>query len=184
TVTAQGVSSGLWRSVDGGATWMHLTNGLPAPAKFNRATLAMAPSDPNVIYLQVAGSDENVLGIFRTSDGGNTWHNIGGSHFDGEGQMTYGNSIVVHPTDPNHVICGGVDLHRNTNGGNTWKQITHWDATRGDADYAHADHHAVLMPAAAAGRGYDANDGGGGVSDDGGKAGTKRSKGFAGTRDY
>ena len=34
TVTAQGVSSGVWRSLDGGATWMHLTKGLPAPAKF------------------------------------------------------------------------------------------------------------------------------------------------------
>jgi photosystem II stability/assembly factor-like uncharacterized protein len=45
TITAQGVSSGVWRSLDGGATWMHLTKGLPAPEKFNRATLAMAPSD-------------------------------------------------------------------------------------------------------------------------------------------
>ena len=184
TVTAQGVSSGVWRSLDGGATWTHLTNGLPAPAKFNRATLAMAPSDPNVIYLQVAASDENVLGIFRTSDGGNTWQNIAGSHFTGEGQMTYGNSIVVHPTDPNHVICGGVDLHRTTNGGNTWKQITHWDATRGDSDYAHADHHALLMPAAAPGRVYDANDGGVDVSDDGGTSWENRSKGLAVTMYY
>ena len=134
TITAQGVSNGVWRSLDGGGTWMHLTNGLPAPAKCDRATLAMAPSDSNIIYLQVAGSKDTVLGIFRTSDGGNNWKSIGGSHFDDEGQMTYGNSIVVHPTNPNQVICGGVDLHRTTNGGNTWKQITHWDSTRGDAE--------------------------------------------------
>src|SRR5437763_7862826 len=34
TFTAQGVSNGIWRSTDGGATWSHLTNGLPAPAQF------------------------------------------------------------------------------------------------------------------------------------------------------
>ena len=98
--------------------------------------------------------------------------------------MTYGNAIVVHPTDPNHVICGGVDLHRTTNGGNTWRKITHWDANRGDADYAHADHHALLMPAAAPGRVYDGNDGGLDVSEDGGTSWSNRSKGLAVTMYY
>ena len=74
-----------------------------------------------------------------------------GNHFAEEGQISYGNSIVIHPTDPNSVICGGVDLHRTKNGGTTWRQITHWDAERGDPGYAHADHHALLMPAAVPG---------------------------------
>ena len=184
TITSQGVSNGVWRSVDGGATWQHLTNGLPAPAKCDRAMLAMAPSDANVIYLQVATAKDKLLGIFRTTDGGNHWQDITGSHFADEDQMTYGNSIVVHPTDPNHVICGGVDLHRTQNGGKTWKQITHWDSNRGDANYAHADHHALLMPAASPGRVYDANDGGMDVSDDAGTSWTNRSNGLAATMYY
>lgn len=184
TFTAQGVSNGIWRSMDGGSTWAHLTNGLPTPAKFNRAMIAVAPSDPNVLYLQAADSEENVLGIFRTSDGGMTWKNIAGSHFAEEGQMTYGNAIVVHPTDPNHVLCGGVDLHLTTNGGGKWKRVTRWDANRGQPGYAHADHHALLMPAAAPGRVYDGNDGGLEVSENGGRTWQNRSLGLACTMYY
>jgi photosystem II stability/assembly factor-like uncharacterized protein len=184
TFTAQGVANGVWRSLDGGATWSHLTKGLPPAAQFNRSTLAMAPSDPRVIYLQVAATDENVLGIFRTSDGGNTWKSIGGTHFEDEGQMTYGNSIVVHPTNPDHVLCGGVDLHLTTNGGTKWRKVTRWDAERGTPNYAHADHHALLMPAAAPGRVYDANDGGLDVSEDAGSNWQNRSAGLGCTMYY
>jgi photosystem II stability/assembly factor-like uncharacterized protein len=184
TFTAQGVSNGIWRSTDGGATWSHLTNGLPAPAQFNRSIIALAPSDPNVLYLQVAATSESVLGIFRTSDGGNTWKSIAGTHFAKEGQMTYGNSIVVHPTNPNYVLCGGVDLHLTTNGGTKWDKVTRWDSDRGKPNYAHADHHALLMPAALPGRVYDGNDGGMDMSDDGGINWQNRSVGLGCTMYY
>ena len=184
TFTAQGTSNGCWRTTDGGATWTQLTNGLPAPTKFNRATIALAPSNPDVLYLQVADQSEGVLGIFRSSDGGNTWKDIAGTHFADEGQMTYGNSMVVHPNDPNHVLCGGVDLHLTTNGGGKWQKVSHWNADRGNPDYAHADHHALLMPAAAPGRVYDGNDGGLDVSDDGGRTWQNRSAGLAITMYY
>jgi photosystem II stability/assembly factor-like uncharacterized protein len=184
TVTAQGTRNGIWRTTDGGATWKQLTNALPAAPNFDRATVALAPSNPDVLYLQAAAHAESVLGVFRSSDGGDTWKNIAGTHFSSEGQMTYGNSIVVHPNDPNHVICGGVDLHRTTNGGGTWQKVSHWDADRGTSGYAHADHHALLMPAAAPGRVYDGNDGGVDVSEDGGGTWKNRSAGLAATMYY
>jgi photosystem II stability/assembly factor-like uncharacterized protein len=184
TITSQGVSNGIWRSTDGGATWSHLTNGLPAPATCDRAMIALAPSNPNILYLQISDDGDKSLGVFRTSDGGNTWKNVAGTHFDDEGQMTYGNSIVVHPTDPNYVLCGGVDLHLTTNGGAKWQQVTHWDSDRGKPNYAHADHHALLMPAAAPGRVYDGNDGGVDVSDDGGRTWQNRSNGLGCTMYY
>lgn len=184
TITAQGMRNGLWRTLDGGATWKQLTKGLPIPAEFDRATIALAPSDPDVLYLQAASKAEGVLGIFRSSDGGDTWKDISGTHFGDEEQMTYGNAIVVHPTDPNHVLCGGIDLHRTTDGGRTWRQVTRWDLTRDQKKYAHSDHHALLMPAAAPGRVYDGNDGGVDVSEDGGRTWENRSKGLAITMYY
>ena len=161
-----------------------MKNGLTAPAEFNRATVAIAPSNPDVLYLKAAKENESVLGIFRSSDGGETWKKISGTHFDEEEQMTYGNAIVVHPTDPDYVICGGVDLHLTANGGGKWKQITRWDAARGKPNYAHSDHHALLMPAATPGRVYDANDGGLDVSDDNGATWQNRSAGLAATMYY
>jgi len=82
------------------------------------------------------------------------------------------------------VICGGVDLHRTRDGGKTWRKISHWDFNRGDAGYAHSDHHALVMPASLPGRVYDANDGGFDVSEDGGSTWTNRSNGLAVTMFY
>ena len=156
----RGMQSGIWRTLDGGANWTHLNTGLPSPDLFRRASLAVAPSKPDTIYALASNANEGVLGVFVSKNMGNAWTSIGGAYFGEEGQMSYGNTIVVHPTNPDHVLCGGVDLHRSTNGGSTWQQITRWDLERGNAQYAHADHHCVVMPAEAPGRVYDCNDGG------------------------
>ena len=55
---------------------------------------------------------------------------------------------------------------------------------RGQTDYAHADHHALLMPAAVPGRIYDANDGGMDVSEDSGNTWANRSTGLVVTMFY
>ena len=188
TFTEQGARSGIWRSIDGGKKWEHLTKDLPESPLFGRTSLAISPSKPDVLYAfaknESTGDKDLLLGVFRSKDGGDSWKDIQETHFKGEGQISYGNSIVVHPTDPNHVICGGVDLHRTKDGGTTWKKITHWDAERTDPMYAHADHHALVMPSAAAGRVYDGNDGGVDISENGGTSWTNRSNGLAVTMFY
>jgi photosystem II stability/assembly factor-like uncharacterized protein len=188
TVTEQGALSGIWRSTDGGKKWEHLEKGLPDSALFGRTSLAMSPSKPEVLYAlasdESSESSDLLLGVFRTTNGGNSWKKISGNHFDDEGQMSYGNTIIVHPQDHNYVICGGVDLHLTKNGGTSWRRITHWDLERTDPKYAHSDHHALVMPPAALGRVYDANDGGLDVSEDGGNNWTNRSSGLSVTMFY
>jgi photosystem II stability/assembly factor-like uncharacterized protein len=188
TFTAQGARSGIYRSDDGGQTWRQLTNGLPVPERFHRTTLALSLSNPKVLYAIAAdaGSEfaDRLLGVFRTANRGNKWTEVTGGALPDEGQMSYGNTIVVHPRKPNHVLCGGVDLHLTTNGGKTWQKVTRWNAARGDSDYAHADHHCLLMPQARPGRVYDLNDGGLDLSEDGGQTWANRSNGLAVTMYY
>ncbi|MEP6820333.1 MAG: hypothetical protein ABJA18_12430, partial [bacterium] len=189
TFTEQGARSGIWRSTDGGKHWLHLIGKeLPDSALFGRTSLAISPSKPEVIYAFAANenseSSDLMLGVFRSANGGDTWKSIGGTHFDKEGQISYGNTIVVHPTNPNYVICGGVDLHCTRDGGKSWRHLTHWYLDRGDPQYAHSDHHAVLMPAAGPGLVYDANDGGLDVSEDGGSTWKNRSNDLAITMFY
>ncbi len=188
TITEQGSRSGIWRSSDGGGSWQQLTSGLPAAALFGRTSLAISASNPDIIYAfaqnESSGDKDALLGVFRSADGGNTWKNVAGSYFKTEGQISYGNTVAVHPTSPNIVICGGVDLHLTRNGGKTWKKVSHWDADRGKPTYAHADHHALLMPASKPGRIYSANDGGMDMSDDTGTNWTNRSKGLVATMFY
>ena len=188
TFTEQGSRSGIWRSTDGGKKWEHLTKGLPDAARFGRTSLAISPSNPDVLYAfaknEASGDKDLLLGVFCSTNGGDSWKSIQGTHFKDEGQISYGNTIVVHPTNPDYVICGGVDLHRTTDGGRTWKKITRWDADLGSTAYAHADHHCLVMPEKAEGRVYDPNDGGLDVSEDGGNSWSNRSKGLTVTMFY
>jgi photosystem II stability/assembly factor-like uncharacterized protein len=179
TIAARGAQSGIWKSTNGGASWTHLKNGLPSPEQIERTSLAIAASQPSVIYAISSAQDESVLGVFRSNDGGVNWTNIAGTHFVHEGQMSYGNTIAVHPANPDHVLCGGVDLHLTRDGGKTWVRTTKWDAERGKPNYAHADHHCLLMPVEQPGLVYDMNDGGMDVSLDGGLTWANRSNGLA-----
>lgn len=189
TFTERGAKSGIWRSLNGGKKWTHLTKGLPDPARFGRTSIAISPSDPSVLYAfaadEASGDRDLLLGVFRSDDGGDSWKKISGTYFKDEEQISYGNTIAIHPQDPNIVICGGVDLHRSKNGGKSWTRATIWDAKRGTSKhYAHSDHHALVMPAGAPGRVYSVNDGGMDVSEDSGITWSNRSDGLAATMYY
>src|SRR5262245_42657752 len=97
TVTGPGMSSGIYRSQDGGDTWTQLKTGLPSPDRIGRAALAIAPSNPSIVYAIAAdmGSSDadRLLGVFRSKNGGNTWTDIAGPNFRGEGQMSYNCTI-------------------------------------------------------------------------------------------
>ena len=74
-----GTGNGIFKSTDGGTTWRHLTSGLPPVIEAN---LAIAPSNPKVIYAMVAGtapsdtaarSTTGVVGFYKSVDAGEHW---------------------------------------------------------------------------------------------------------------
>lgn len=186
TISARGSRTGIWRSSTGGATWKQLTNGLPTGDMMGRISMAISPSKPAVMYALAEGDSDDVLDVFKTTNGGAAWANVAGDHFGKEEQMSYGNTIAVHPTNPDIVLCGGTELHRTLDGGETWHRVTNgYPEDRKTAkNYAHPDHHCLLMPAACPGLVYDLNDGGMDVSEDSGKTWANRSDGLAVTMFY
>ena len=182
-IEPRGAQNGIWRSKDYGKTWEHLKHGLPAGEFCGRMSLAISPSNPRVLYTMISSTSHahGVLGVFRTRDGGDTWQSIGGRHFEKESQLAYNNTVAVHPTHPDFVVCGAVDLHLTTDGGKTWNRIT--TGKRGSPpqrfppNFVHSDHHAIVIDPA--GWIYSGNDGGVALSEDGGKTWQDRSSGMA-----
>jgi len=175
-----GAANGIWRTTDFGKTWEHLTKGLPRGEQFGRVSLAFAPSDADVVYALATSRAEAVLGVFRSTNGGNSWKEILGGRYPKERQMSYNNTIAVHPHKPQCVVWGGMHLYRTNDAGRNWRRIT--NAIPGKRDYAHSDHHALLWP-------EDdliisGNDGGVSVTRDGGSTWEERARGMVSTMFY
>ncbi|MCK5075329.1 MAG: hypothetical protein KAR38_03085, partial [Calditrichia bacterium] len=147
---AMGIFStdGVYSSSDG-TSWTQLntgSNGFPTSG-FYRIELAVAPSNANVVYALVQGTGYTISALYRTSNAGSSWTtitspaNVDGNSF-AKSQAWYNLIAVVHPTDVNTVIAGGVDLFKTTNGGTSWDQISHWYGGY-SLPYVHADQHAI-----------------------------------------
>ncbi|MGE3181614.1 MAG: WD40/YVTN/BNR-like repeat-containing protein [Phycisphaerae bacterium] len=131
--------NGIYKSTDGGDSWTKLTSGLPAGASCGRISLDLAPSLPNRLYAMItrpadaAGGGASTLGVYRSNDSGATWSQLAGF---GNIQATYGwylSVVTVHPTNPDLVWFGGLNLRRTTTGGSNWET----------ANPPHVDVHAI-----------------------------------------
>jgi hypothetical protein len=115
--------------------------GAPTPANtLGRIDIAIAPSNPNVLYAQVAAinrASPNILGVWRTEDGGVTWTRPTPGDITGAGtQSWYNAGMAVNPADPNTVLLSAFRTFRSTAGGASFTGI---------AAAPHVDHHAIAI---------------------------------------
>lgn len=154
---AFGPSCGIWRSVDSGATWTRLLNGLPPPSdNVGRIGLAISASQPRTLYAQIiTGSSGGYtgLGMYRTDDAGQTWTRRDASGFTGAfgGFGWYFGEVGVDPLNPERVYAMGVQFIRSNDGGVNFSNLT---------GTAHVDQHAIWIDPANPNRIYLGNDGG------------------------
>lgn len=142
----------VYGSSSDGAPFKTLSgNGLTNNGNVGRTQISTAPSADSVVYVLTHHSGTNdVEGIYRSSNYGNSWTKLpmptwsGGGNF-ARGQAWYDLASGVSPVDENVVFIGGVDLFRSTNGGQTWTQISYWNANRTSPNYVHADHHELVF---------------------------------------
>ena len=97
---------GVYRSVDGAKTWQHM--GLTDTGTIGR--IVIHPTDPNIVYVASAGQEwlENEMrGIFKTTDGGRTW-----TPSLKISVKTGVNDIVMDPGDPNTLYAAAWQRQR------------------------------------------------------------------------
>jgi photosystem II stability/assembly factor-like uncharacterized protein len=133
-------SGGVWKTSDGGLTWAPIFDDQDFPSI---GAIAVAESDPNVVWV---GTGEAFIrsnvsignGVFRSTDGGNTWEHKG---LDGSGRI---GRIIVHPSDPDVAYAAvlghgyspqpGRGVFRTTDGGVTWEHVLAVDEETGASD--------------------------------------------------
>ncbi len=109
---------GIYRSTNNGLNWTRFLFGGAPTIDVGFVSISHSASNPSIIYAKVSKrSDQRLLGIYRTSDGGNSWQNVSPVIIDMKGQGRYASSLGVHPDNPNIVLAGQVPLVRTTNGG-------------------------------------------------------------------
>ena len=161
---------GLYKSLDGGATW------LPAPvfaattANLSDVRVAVTPAAPDRVCV-ISGSRTSIR-VDISDNGGVTWTNKPTTEID-PGQFGYNAYIYVAPNDPNTIYVGTRDIYKTTNGGDKWESLTK-NFSGGNFTYSpfssttHPDQQAFAFDPNQPNTIYAGNDGGISRSTDGG----------------
>jgi len=127
------VGGGLWKTENSGRTWFPIADdpltGIPCSSI---GAIAVAPSDPNIIYVGTGETDIRSqhnygIGVFKSTDAGKTWRSVGLAATRQIGR------IVVDPANPNRVYVAALGhvyksnpergVYRSTDGGAHWKKV-------------------------------------------------------------
>jgi photosystem II stability/assembly factor-like uncharacterized protein len=124
---------GLWKTEDGGQSWMPLTDNLPIT---RISDIAVNPQNPDEIYISLCdfayigiGLDIDNryrfahygLGVYKTTNGGIDWEptTLEFSLTDRDASLI--RKIIIHPQQTNELVaCGVSGMYRSSDAGQTW----------------------------------------------------------------
>ena len=113
-----GSESGLFKSTDGGNTWVKLTKGLPTPAEgLSRIGFCVAPSNSKRLYATVNSTNKG--GMYRSDDGGESWQLLSSDNrYWGRGDDFA--EVKADPKNADIVYTANVVTWKSTDGGKNW----------------------------------------------------------------
>ena len=108
---------GLWKTSNGGASWITLTNDLPVQGV---SDIVIDPNNPQIMYIATGDGDGNAdtksLGVFKTTDGGLTWV-VTDLSFTTTQQRRI-RRLVMHPNNSQHLVAAtSVGMYNTIDGG-------------------------------------------------------------------
>jgi len=128
-----GPDGGLFKTTDGGETWLKLTRGLPT-GDIGRVGIDICTSKPDVVVASVEASDKLPAdlsvpgpGVYRSDDGGETWRYL----LRHTSRPMYHGRIAVNPLDDNLIYVIARDYRFSEDGGKTFRGKP-WGGAGGD----------------------------------------------------
>jgi len=111
-----GSSFGLYKSVNGGATWTLSANGLP---REQVNTIVVDPSKANVVYVGTTSVFSNTGAVYKSVDGAASW---------GPGKLYTGalsvNALSLSPSNSNTIFAATYrGMFKSVDGGENWVEI-------------------------------------------------------------
>lgn len=143
-----GTKSALYKSTDAGKTFNKIHNGFPK-GKLGRLAIAVAPSNPNILYTVIESEQDKDKGLYRSDDAGASWKQLN-NDFGIVVRPFYFSRIEVDPRNPDVVVKAGLLGSISRDGGKTFKNI----------GPNHSDVHDIVFDINNSDRMYAATDGG------------------------
>jgi photosystem II stability/assembly factor-like uncharacterized protein len=126
-VISGGEGSGLYKSVDAGATWQKIHTGLPK--ELGKMAVSVCRSNSDKVYLLLESDSEKELGgLFVSNDAGNSWTRVTNDHRLIQ-RAWYYIELFTDPKNENTIYVLSAPALRSEDGGKTWEDIS---GTHGD----------------------------------------------------
>ncbi len=146
---------GLFRSTDGGDTWVRVRTGLPS-AIIGKGNLAVTAANPSRVYALVEAKPGG--GLYRSDDAGLTWAQVNATPALVQRPFYY-TTLGADPTNADVVYAGAEGFFKSTDGGRTMVSMR----------VPHGDNHDIWINPNDGNTMIQSNDGGANVSFDGGR---------------
>ncbi len=159
SLSSGGSGSGLFKTMDGGATWTELTarEGLPKPV-WGKIGVSVSGADSNRVYAIIEAADG---GVFLSDDGGNRWKKINDDRRLRQRAFYY-TRIYADPQAKDTVYVLNTGIYRSTDAGKSIRAIR----------VPHGDNHDLWIASNDTKRMINSNDGGANVSVNAGESWT------------
>ena len=149
-------AGGVWKTTDGGLNWKPVFDKMK-DASLSIGALAVAESDPNVIYVGtgeacIRGNIVSGNGVYKSIDAGATWKLVGLTDTHAIGR------VIVNPKNPDIAFVAALGhpfadneergIFRTRDGGKTWEKVLYKDSKTGGIDITFDPSNANILYAA------------------------------------
>jgi photosystem II stability/assembly factor-like uncharacterized protein len=151
-VISGGAGSGVYKSIDGGDSWIKIEEGLPEEK--GKMAIAVSPANSQKVYALIeSDTDKDLGGLFVSENAGENW-----SLVSGDNRLTqrawYYIEVFPDPLDEHTVYVMSAPALRSIDGGKTWERLSG----------THGDYHDLWINPKDSKNMVIANDGGAAVS--------------------